>query len=597
VRENRFIDSAVGVSLVGQIQQIQVVGNSFSNFQLCGVQLERPIPDTRDVLIANNTFMDGTSAIRLWGPRVAGANIRISNNLILGRRAPDMFAYKARSTNAADGPGDGEAVSKVWSFGHNWREAVKPSGENAKGWIPPSAKDVVMEKIDGLDRDPKSPTFLRPAKDSPLATQGAGNEDPSLPRYVGALPPAGESAWDWERGWRMPPDAQLLTVSKEAKDGGKYRTISAALDDVKPWATIRVLDDAKYTEELLINRPNIHNHLMIESIKGAKLEITGVQNVLIQVLSIHGLTIRGFHLIADHTANSTLIFLQGKCSDILLERLTFRPGQIPGQFNGVEINDLSAGGRSPRVVVRHCTFVRAGTAVNLIGVKSDYSIPTPVHHIAIVDNRFSECGWGVVAKGAVSDVCVAGNQFLFCLRAATQVERLLDDVHDVVFANNTSIGSPVFFRVWDDRVRTGDVRVVANLSLETTYPDYLALDNGGTPDKLRALGDGAPFAKAWVFSRNWREVKLSEKSGAKPDGWIAPSSTDHRLDQITGVDRDRQTANYLHPAKDSPLSNQGAGREDPALPQYVGALPPEGVEPWDWDRSWRWNSRGALAAE
>jgi hypothetical protein len=23
-----------------------------------------------------------------------------------------------------------------------------------------------------------------------------------------------------------------------------------------------------------------------------------------------------------------------------------------------------------------------------------------------------------------------------------------------------------------------------------------------------------------------------------------------------------------------------------ALPAYVGAVPPEGVEPWDWDKTW-----------
>ncbi len=26
---------------------------------------------------------------------------------------------------------------------------------------------------------------------------------------------------------------------------------------------------------------------------------------------------------------------------------------------------------------------------------------------------------------------------------------------------------------------------------------------------------------------------------------------------------------------------------DPSLPAYVGAVPPEGVEPWDWDKTWK----------
>jgi hypothetical protein len=42
----------------------------------------------------------------------------------------------------------------------------------------------------------------------------------------------------------------------------------------------------------------------------------------------------------------------------------------------------------------------------------------------------------------------------------------------------------------------------------------------------------------------------------------------------------------MRPAPDSPLVEGGAGKEDLSLPQYVGAVPPEGVEPWDWQHTW-----------
>src|SRR5262249_57780733 len=117
--------------------------------------------------------------------------------------------------------------------GPNWSHLGRPSGSVPydRGRIPLDAKkgNVRQAKIDGVNRDLKAPDFLRPAKDSPLATAGAGQEDPSLPRYVGALPPEGAEPWDWDRTWRMPKDAQLLTVSKEASGGGKYRTISDAI--------------------------------------------------------------------------------------------------------------------------------------------------------------------------------------------------------------------------------------------------------------------------------------------------------------------------------------------------------------------------------
>src|SRR5581483_5285963 len=158
-------------------------------------------------------------------------------------------------------------------FGHNWREGTRPGGDAGKGWIPPSDTDVLRERIDGIDRDPNSPTFLRPTKGSPLATGGAGNEDPTLPRYVGALPPEGEYPWDWDRTWRMPPDAQLLTVSKDEGDGGKYRTINDALKDARPWATVRVLDDGAYREQLLLNRAGALTGVTLEAVRGAVLEV------------------------------------------------------------------------------------------------------------------------------------------------------------------------------------------------------------------------------------------------------------------------------------------------------------------------------------
>src|SRR5262249_11263510 len=42
----------------------------------------------------------------------------------------------------------------------------------------------------------------------------------------------------------VPNDPNVLTVSQKPNDGGKYRTVTAALDKVKPGQTIRVLDNA-----------------------------------------------------------------------------------------------------------------------------------------------------------------------------------------------------------------------------------------------------------------------------------------------------------------------------------------------------------------
>src|SRR5262249_371135 len=130
--------------------------------------------------------------------------------LILRTRRADMLSVDIGDTQTEQGESDGKLVAAKWSFAANWREGARGS---TKGWIPPSAKDVLTEKIDGLDRDSKSLAFLQPARDSPVATKGAGKDDPSLPRYIGALPPEGVEPWDWDRTWR----ARLTLEKKPAE--------------------------------------------------------------------------------------------------------------------------------------------------------------------------------------------------------------------------------------------------------------------------------------------------------------------------------------------------------------------------------------------
>src|SRR5207244_4448567 len=138
--------------------------------------------DSESVVLANNTCYKCDSAFRLWDSAVKGKDVRVCNNLVLGVGGLDMQWVDAIDHDNRRGPGDGAAVAKAYDFSHNWREGRRPAEANAKAWVPPGPKDVLTDKIDGVSRDPNSPDFLRPAKDSPLATAGAGNEDPSLPR-------------------------------------------------------------------------------------------------------------------------------------------------------------------------------------------------------------------------------------------------------------------------------------------------------------------------------------------------------------------------------------------------------------------------------
>jgi hypothetical protein len=112
---------------------------------------------------------------------------------------------------STDKPGDLNSLleSTEWHFSHNWRELPPPDSDSPLRafWIRAGPDDHLQVPIEVLSRKPGDPNFLRPAKDSPLASGGAGGRkaaasDPPLPAYVGAVPPEGVEPWDWDKTWR-----------------------------------------------------------------------------------------------------------------------------------------------------------------------------------------------------------------------------------------------------------------------------------------------------------------------------------------------------------------------------------------------------------
>jgi hypothetical protein len=60
-------------------------------------------------------------------------------------------------------------------------------------------------------------------------------------------------------------DPDLLTVSKDIRAGGKYRTINEALAKVRPRQTIRVLDREVYQERISLKSPSRHEGITLEA--------------------------------------------------------------------------------------------------------------------------------------------------------------------------------------------------------------------------------------------------------------------------------------------------------------------------------------------
>jgi len=121
------------------------------------------------------------------------------------------------------------------------------------------------------------------------------------------------------------------------------------------------------------------------------------------------------------------------------------------------------------------------------------------------------------------------------------------------------------------------VELANNLLFASDKGDLACLFGGkggeADPDFAKVL------AKRWRFTRNWRDL-----AGGRAELRIPLAPTDERLKMPDRLSHDASDPAYLRPAADSPLAKGGAGGD---LPSYVGAVPPEGVEPWKWEKTWK----------
>src|SRR5262249_37160557 len=140
-------------------------------------------------------------------PRLAAVVARL-----LAKRPEDRFASAADVAAALAAGGDGAAPPHQTA---SWFDRTSPLAAGA----------------------PRPARFGRPA---------------FLWGAAAALAAGGVAAWASLRRRRSgeppsdAPDADVLTVSQDAGGGGRFRELAAALAEVRPGQTIRVLDDAVY---------------------------------------------------------------------------------------------------------------------------------------------------------------------------------------------------------------------------------------------------------------------------------------------------------------------------------------------------------------
>jgi hypothetical protein len=373
-----------------------------------------------------------------------------------------------------------------------------------------------------------------------------------------------------------PSDPNVLTVAQDGS--GQFGSMNEALEKVQAGQTVRVLDDATYAEALTLNDAQKYTGLLLEATKGATILLTGQSRHALSIRDVPNLRVKGFRL-RDSGAvrGSTFVQVSSHCPGVMLEGLDI---QAVGQVNGLVLENVVAKpGESP-LILTHC-LVRAGYhGIVVDGSDRNGGGPPRSGGIQIRQNRVSAAGWGIQIRGAVSRIHVAGNLVWNCGLTGIQLQDLVAGSNQVLIANNTVSQSTAGFRVWDNEPfethSQGQVEVCNNVLLDAIDVDmgYYQAPKGGKT----IPGDGQALLKLWRFDRNWRDLSGQESDKAIP---LAPN--DKKLAGNALLARESSHKDYLRPAKESPLVTAGAGGD---LPSYAGAVPPEGIAPWDWDKTW-----------
>jgi hypothetical protein len=203
IHNNRITNAMRGITCRQAFADVNMWGNLVSNCQAACIQFEDLGEASKRIFLANNSLFKGDALLRIWDnepyEQLRRGQVDLRSNVLVGGSEGDILYVRNQKGNAGVIPGDPDLPASAWNWQSNWRDF---KGSLSVGMVSMASRDKLWDKPEFLSRDPASPDFLRPAADSPLATGGAGNDDPSLPLYVGAVPPKGTPAWDWDRTWR-----------------------------------------------------------------------------------------------------------------------------------------------------------------------------------------------------------------------------------------------------------------------------------------------------------------------------------------------------------------------------------------------------------
>jgi hypothetical protein len=391
-----------------------------------------------------------------------------------------------------------------------------------------------------------------------------------------------------------PEDPRVLTVSQKPDRGGRFRTIQEALAKVEPGMTIRVLDDAVYEEYLLVNRPEQHRRVMLETSGKATIRTSPSRFEAVRIKDVPDFTFRGFRLESGPKRRHGHVSIYGPCPGLVLDHLDMKANEAG---DGIFLYDAPLAGKDAPIVIQNCTMRGGRMGVVIQGRdRTDRDLALPCNHVVVRNNVLAGCEQAVVLIGAVHRAQVVGNCIWDSKQGAIDLIDLLPGAADILVANNTLFQNKTALRVWDDHAKgkafrqCKNIRIQNNLVLEPElsadlfFRDHTRGDmNQVRPPDLASLLE----SREWRFSHNWREIDPLKPDSRFSGAWIPRCHQDQLRIPINVLSRQPGAADFLRPPKDSPLAKAGVGVDDPAMPAYVGAVPPEGVAPWDWEKTWK----------
>lgn len=459
-----------------------------------------------------------------------------------------------------------EAAIKTWQFARNYRDL---SGNEPT--MPLAERDVKLDSVRFLSRDPADPNFMRPPSESPLATGGAGSD---LPTYVGAVAPEGAELWDWPKLWAARYPKMVLIVSKDPKDAGEFRSINEALAKVtRPGMTIRVLDNGEYTETIQIRKPAEHDGLTLEAPRAATLVVPPQSRLGILIANVPRVTIRGFAVQVNESA-TTGVGVTGFSPGVVLEALRFRATQT--RTTGATTDSLIGNSDSP-VIIQHCSFANISNGLEIIGMNLSNRSARPIRSLVVRENDFVDNVVGIWCKGRVNEVQITGNRFSGFSEAGMRADDLLEGSGQILISNNSLKGPRHCFEFVGAMKGMTDFAIRNNVLIAESGPDFVY------------TGDDRETVAQWSIDHNWRQVRPPPADDPESKVWIEASS-DTLAPKIDLLSFDPTSKDFMRPAKDSPLAHGGSGGE---LPDFAGAVPPAGSETWDWNATWHARQRAS----